>query len=345
MSIAARARAFSLPTVYGPPTALFLDLPLLRGDGAPHVGYVAATADPWPGAIAFYRSPSTTGYRLNTLATARATLGLTETDFYSGPLHRFDLSNELWVKLDYGALESLTEAALLNGGNFAAVENEDGEWEVLQFQDAELVGASEYKLSTFSRGQFGTEGAMRGFYDADGDLISPPVAAGARFLLLDSAVFAIDMTPDEIGLELNWKYGPSGVDIADQAYVTTSYAFQGLGLRPLAPVHLQGKRDPSTGDWTLLWVRRTRVAGDNWSGLEVPLAEEAERYQLDILDAIGGDVLRSVEVTEPSFSYTAPMQVADFGGTVFNVPIRVAQISPSYGAGQPAEFLTYDYQH
>jgi hypothetical protein len=342
MSVALHERSFRLPTVYGPPDFVFLDLPLLRGDGAPHVGYVAATADPWPGAIAFWRSPAATGFRLNTLVSARATMGVTATEFFSGPLHRFDRSNELWVELSYGELASVTEAALLNGANYAAVQNADGEWEVLQFQTAELVGPSEYKLSIFLRGQFGSEGAMRGFTSPE---VIPPVAAGARFVLLDSAVVPVDMTPDEIGLELNWKVGPRPVDIADEAYVTTSFAFQGLGLRPLAPVHLQGKRDPTTEDWTLLWVRRTRVAGDNWFGIDVPLAEEAELYKLEILDEIGGEVLRTVEVSQPSFLYTAAMQTADFGDTVFNVPMRVAQISPSYGPGATASFLTYDYEH
>ena len=54
---------------------------------------------------------------------------------------------------------------------------------------------------------------------------------------------------------------------------------------------------------------------------------------------------RSVEVTEPSFVYTAAMQTADFGAPQWNVSIRVAQISPVYGPGVAAEQLTYDYQH
>ncbi len=163
--------------------------------------------------------------------------------------------------------------------------------------------------------------------------------------MLDSAVTAVDMTPDEIGLLLNWKYGPAVADLSDSAYVTTAHAFQGLGLRPLSPVHLQGKRNPSNGDWTFVWTRRTRVGGDSWEGLEVPLGEDSERYRLEILDAPAGDPLRTVEVTSPSFLYTAAMQTADFGSTQWNVPIRVAQISPSYGPGIPAEQLTYDYQH
>ncbi|HUU24387.1 MAG TPA: hypothetical protein VMW68_02305 [Methyloceanibacter sp.] len=153
------------------------------------------------------------------------------------------------------------------------------------------------------------------------------------------------MRPDEVGLALSYKYGPTTESLDASSYGTTVHAFQGLGLRPMRPVHLQGKRDPATGDWTFLWARRTRAGGDSWQGLEVPLGEDAEAYQLDILDGPGGTVLRSVETSVPTFHYPAATQTDDFGAPQWNVSIRVAQISPVYGPGPAAEQLTYDYQH
>ncbi len=50
----------------------FLDLPLLRGDEPPAAGYAAATQTPWPGGVAVYGSPETTGYTLKALASAPA---------------------------------------------------------------------------------------------------------------------------------------------------------------------------------------------------------------------------------------------------------------------------------
>jgi len=172
-----------------------------------------------------------------------------------------------------------------------------------------------------------------------------PVSPGARFILVNSAVTMLNLRPDEIGLALNYKYGPTSEGLDADSYGNGAHAFQGLGLRPLRPVQLQGKRDPATGDWTFLWVRRTRAGGDSWQGLEVPLGEDEERYQLDILSAPDGAALRSTEVTAPAFLYTAAMQAADFGSTQWNVSIRVAQVSPIYGPGPAAEQLTYDYQH
>ena len=210
-------------SVYGPTSAMFLDLPLLRGDEAPQTGYVAANANPWPGTVAFYRSPSTSGYELNTLAGAEAVSGLSLFDFYSGPLYRFDRSNDLYVKLAFGELASVTEEALLNGANYAALQNADGTWELLQFQTAELIDTSTYKLSDLLRGQGGTESAMRN-----------PVAAGARFVLINSAVTAVNLRPDEVGLALNYKFGPVSETLDDLSYGSASHAFQGLGLRPLS---------------------------------------------------------------------------------------------------------------
>jgi hypothetical protein len=329
-----RQRPFDVVTVYGPTSAFFLDLPLLRGDEAPQSGYVTANADPWPGAVAFYRSPSLSGYELNAIVGARPTLGKTEFGFYSGPLYRYDMSNVLRVTLDFGELVSVTEEALLNGANYAGVENEDDEWELIQFQTATLVAPATYDLSILLRGQGGTEGAMR-----------DPVAGGARFVLINSAVTPVNLRPDEVGLALNYKYGPASEGLDEPSYGAEAHAFQGLGLRPLAPVHLQGKRNPANGDWTFVWTRRARIGGDSWQGIEVPLAEESELYQLDILATPSGAVLRSIEVTSPTYLYTAAMQTADFGATQWNVSIRVAQISPSYGPGVASEQLTWDYQH
>jgi hypothetical protein len=260
---------------------------------------------------------------------------MTVFDFYSGPLDRYDRSNTLRVALTQGELASITEEALLAGGNLAAIENGDGEWELLQFQSAELVAPGTYDLSALLRGAFGSEAAMR-----------DPVTAGACFLLLDEAVTAVDMTSDDIGLMLNWRYGPLGEAIDDLSYATQVHAYAGLGLLPYSPVHLQGKRDPVTGDWTFIWTRRTRINGDSWELEDVPLAEASELYTLEILDGPGGNVLRTVTgLGAETYLYSAADQTADFGSPQWNVAIRVAQISAAYGAGAAAEALTYDYQH
>lgn len=53
-------------------------------------------------------------------------------------------------------------------------------------------------------------------------------------------------------------------------------------------------------------------------------------------------VLRTVEVNSPDYLYTAAQQTADFGAVQWNVLVRVAQVSATFGAGIAAQTLTYD---
>jgi hypothetical protein len=327
-----RATEPSLPAVFGPASAFFLELPLFRAGEDEAAGYVAANADPWPGSIAFFRSPSDSGFLLNVVTELQPGFGETVFDFYSGPIWRYDRSNRLRVVLARGELASVTEEALFAGANLAAVKNEDGEWELLQFQTATLVDASTYDLSGLLRGQFGTEGAMRN-----------PVAAGATFLLLDSAVAAASMTLDDVGLPYNWRYGPSSEAIDDLSYRTEMHGFTGRGLRPYSPCQIRGVRDAASGDWLFTWIRRTRIGGDSWEAEEVPVAETSELYDLEILDGPDGDVLRTVPaLTSPSYAYSAAEQITDFGSAQVNVNLRVYQRSAAYGRGASAEALVWN---
>ena len=312
----------STPAVFGQALAAFMDLPLLRGDEVTHAGYVAAYQSPWPGAVAFYRSPESTGFVVKALATAPATLGVSEQDFFFGPTSRFDRANICRVRLDNGELQSVTELALLGGANTVAIENTAGDWEVFQFQEATLVAPSTYELSVLLRGQAGTEKAM-----------GSPVPAGARFVFLDSAVAQVDMTVDEIALDFNWKYGPISRDIGHASFQDQLRSFSGLGLRPFSPVHVQAA--PAGNDVVISWIRRTRLGGDSWDTSEVPLAEDSERYEVDILD--GALVKRTLASGAPSVTYSESDQIADWGSSQSTYNINVYQLSAAYGRGQRRE--------
>ena len=162
-----------------------------------------------------------------------------------------------------------------------------------------------------------------------------PVAGGARFVLLDSALRQVDMTQADVGLAFNWKYGPAPYDIGDPSYRDATPAFNGIGLRPLSPVHVTGEQ--TTGGLLIAWIRRTRLGGDSWEQPEVPLGEDAELYEVDILD--GGDVVRTLAATTPSVTYTTAQQTADFGSPQTSYAVRIYQLSASYGRGQAREAL------
>jgi hypothetical protein len=312
------------PVAYGAQLGVFLDLPLITGNESPHAGAVAAFGDPWPGGVAFYRSPASTGYMLKALAAKRAILGTTLTDFHSGPVSRWDNGNVLRVRLSAGELASADPLIVLGGANYCALRNADGEWEVLQFRNAGLTALLTYELSGLLRGQFGTEAAMR-----------DPVASGARFVLLDNAITQVDMTQDEIGLAFNWKYGPQVYDIGDSSFQTASHAFRGVGLQPLSPVHVRGSQIAE--GLQISWIRRTRIGGDGWEQTDVPLAESSEAYEIDIID--GTSVVRILSSNQQSLIYTTSQQTADFGAPLPSYTVRIYQISASYGRGQAREAI------
>ena len=88
----------------------------------------------------------------------------------------------------------------------------------------------------------------------------------------------------------------------------------GNDLKPYAPAQLE-----ATGSWgsnvTLSWQRRTRVGGALLDGSgEVPLAEDSEQYDLEIL--FGNAVVRVIGLSSLSYVYTSADQAADFPGFV-----------------------------
>ncbi|HRD77938.1 MAG TPA: hypothetical protein PK264_18700, partial [Hyphomicrobiaceae bacterium] len=219
-----------------------------------------------------------------------------------------------------GSLASITDAALLSGANAAAIETAPDRWEVVQFAAATLAAPLTYSLSRFLRAQAGSDDAM-----------PASVSAGARFVLLDAAVARVDLSAADVGLAISWRYGPATQPLSSPGYVTETHAFSGRGLRPLSPCHVRGQR--ASGDLALTWVRRTRIGGDNWEQVEVPLGEDSERYEVDILD--GTTVKRTIAAVTPSASYTAAEQTADFGAPQPSLTVRVFQLSATAGRGTP----------
>ena len=314
------------PLIYGPPTTFYMDLPMLSDSDTPYAGYVAAFADPWPGAVFIYRSADTSGYVLNTVLGTRATIGKTLYDLYPGPEGRWDYANSIIVEVSGGTLSSVTELELLSGKNACAIRNGDGDWEIIQFLNAELVSAGTYRLTTLLRGQLGTEHAMRS-----------PVPASSDWVLLNAAVRQVDMQTSDILLSYNWKDGPHNRTIDDNSYNSLSLAFEGEGLRAYSPTDVQLEMDNSD-NIVVSWKRRTRIGGDNWDVEEVPLGEEYEKYRLVVYAANQVTVLRTVDVTTPSYTYTVAQYTTDFGSAPNDLYLSVAQVTP-YGTGTPRKGL------
>src|SRR5690606_25818822 len=120
-----------------------------------------------------------------------------------------------------------TPAQLMNGANAAAVLASNGVWEILQFQKAEETEINRWTLSCLLRGQMGTNDAM-----------SAGAGVGAPFVLLNEAVVAAGLKPEEVGLELNWRVGPVGYDLSETHFASSTVAGGIRARLPLSPVHL-----------------------------------------------------------------------------------------------------------
>jgi len=297
---------------------LFLDLPLLKGTETEHAPHACVAASPWPGPIALWSSVADDAYTLNRQLERAAVLGVTETELLQAEPGRWDRGPALRVRVESGALQSANALAVLSGANLAAIGDGSPEnWEVFQFTTATLVAPKTYELSMRLRGQAGSDGLQPASW---------PV--GSLFVLLDDALQQIDLPLSARGLQRFYRFGPAdlGYDAANSVLQTA--AFDGIGLRPYAVAHLTAWQ-AAGGDIALQWVRRTRIDGDNWQSIEVPLGEDREAYLVRVLQ--GTTLKHEVTVTTASWSYTAAQQAAD--GIAGPVSISVAQISQRFGAG------------
>ncbi|WP_085308691.1 baseplate multidomain protein megatron [Planktotalea arctica] len=295
----------------------FLDLPLMSENEVPHAPHIAVTATPWPGAVAVYDAPTDADYGFNTYVQGRATVGVTETPLFKGAVGVIDRGAPLRVRLASDQLESIARETLLAGGNLAAIGDGSGSnWEVFQFQRAELVAPDTYELSTRLRGQFGTDGLMPDAW---------PI--GSIFVLLNGVPNQIGLRASDRGVQRHYRIGPAARGYDDPSYEMRVEQFDGAGLRPYPPAHLRAIEDAT--DVKVTWLRRTRIDGDDWGWGDVPLAEEREQYVLRVL--IGGIVVREEVLDAPAFTYRLADRIADGASGIYE--LRVAQVSERFGPG------------
>lgn len=181
---------------------------------------------------------------------------------------------------------------------------------MLQFDVAELIAPGRYRLSRLLRGQRGTEGAM-----------GAPTPAGAQVVVLDDALAPLPVGEAAPGLEANWRIGPASKPASDRSYRALTFTPEGVGLRPFSVVHVEQpwRTARVPGDLVIRWTRRSRaLVADSWTAAEVPLAEEAEAYEVETIEGV--TVKRTLSTTTTSVTYTAAQQTADWGGLLGGSP-------------------------
>jgi hypothetical protein len=314
----------NIPVIAGKPLALFLDLPMTPGSSAPEGQLrVAAWAKPWrPQAL--FVSPEETGFSPRGTVVQATTTGELAAALPAGAVRegRIDEATVLLVRLFGSALSSVSRLQMLNGANAAAIRSAGGQWEIVQFQNAEEIEPDLWRVTGLLRGQLGT-----------GDAAAAGAPEGAAFVLLDQAVAPAGLLASEIGIELNWQIGPSGHDLSSEHFETQSVIGGVRALTPLAPAHLRARRMDG-GDLAVTWIRRGRINADSWLGPDIPLGEESERYRIEVRST-AGTVVRATEVAAPGWTYlAADMAIDSAAGSEADLVVR--QIGAAIGPGLPA---------
>lgn len=309
--IAEIPRPWAAPIADVPVAVRFLDLPLLTGDEVAHAPYVCAIAKPWPGQIAVWSAVTQDNYALNTVLNASATFGITQTNLAAAQSGLWDRGAALRVKLATGSLSSASQTEVLAGANLAAI-GSGSDWEVIQFTDATLIAPDTYEIRGRLRAQAGS-------------LMPNLWPVGSEFVLIDAALQQINLPLSARGLTRNYRIGRATAGYQGASVVQETRSDLGLGLRPYSVAHLRAQ--PLGNDTALRWIRRTRIDGDTWDGVEVPLSETTEAYTVRV--TLGANTLREVVTNSPSFTYTAAMRATDGAG----VSIAVAQRSDGFGNG------------
>ena len=311
-------------TLAGPSAYQLLDIPMLRdvdnvsGFPVAMTGYLAG----WPGGVLFrsedagetwldlagFVSPGTVmGYATNTLAAHGGTV--------------YDFASTLTVRLYQGTLSSVTEAQLFAAQNWFAY-GKDGRWEIIAARTATLQGDGSYILRDFLRGQLGTEWAT-GLH-----------AANDSFVRLNAADLEfVNVNASTIGSERHYRGITAGKSLDSDG--NRAFTYRGVNLECLSPVHATGSRHPTTNDWTLTWVRRSRFSG--WRDLvDASLGETTESYEVDIFSSATYTTLkRTLTSATPTVTYTSANQVTDFGSNQATLYLKIYQLSSVVGRGYP----------
>ncbi len=309
------------PVTFGAPYALVLDLPVTAGTPVA-LQYLAASAQPWPGQLTVWRSADGQSFDPVASVALPAVLGVTTTVLPAGPLWRWDRANSLTIRLAAGKLSSRDPASVLAGRNLMAIRRPDGSIEIIAFATATLVADRTWRLSNLLRGLAASEVAA-----------STASPAGSTIVLLDDAVIPLASGNEALGRPWRYRLTPAGQDVGAISATSFDAKASAIALLPLAPTRPGARR--TSGGVQFTWIRRTRTQGDAWEPAEVPLGEDTEAYELDIM--AGATRKRTLSSATPGAIYGLGDELADFGTAQTTLTIRLFQMSTAVGRGRALE--------
>lgn len=315
-----------------PTLAVFLNIPSLM-DADNNAGfYVVAYPDPdagntWNGAT-FYQSVDGTNFTNAATALQAGTVGTLDSSVPESEPFTWDITTVITVNLpESESFESRTDDAVLAGANAAAM-GADGRWEIIQFATATQVSPTQWQLSRLLRGRRGTEYVMGSSETGD------------QFVLISTGdLVRIPLSVSQIGAEYVYKVVSIGAPFSTGH--TYEFTSRGTALVPFSPVDASAIY-VSGGDIEISWTRRDRLGETLMSGMDVPLSDFPESFQVDIVEGPHSPsspevVFRTLATGTTSVIYSAADFAADYpadspGGPIY---VHIYQMSLTMGRGVP----------
>lgn len=346
VSIASSATGqWNAPPAYlsAPSEPFLLDIPYLTDDdvtttGNLSQGYWAGSdygleSNTWPGAF-LYRSYDNNVYDQIDTRINRADWGIlieALPEPIGGP-GATDYVSVVKVFMNSGYLaaseKTISHDDMLTGlYNRAVVCHADGTFELLYFAEIVEISDRELELHTLLRGRRGTDTAMTG-------------VAGDRIVFLSDGEYDDDLSnystfaqPIDTTLDSDQFYKVVTRGLLPNETEAEPFNYTCADLKPYAPAHVEGWQD-TTDDIQIVWVRRTRLGGEMEDLVDVPLSEESEEYEIDIYNAAGTTVVRTLTSVSEMVTYAAADVLTDQGtANPATIKVGVYQMSAAVGRG------------
>ena len=233
----------------------------------------------------------------------------------------FDKDHSIDVRMFTGTPPSsaANDLAVLNGANVGLLGKE-----IFQWVNSTDLGNNVFRLSRLLRGRLGTELFMNSH------------VVGETFVILDTdSIRRVIQNSNDTNVQRFFKI--VGAGLPAHSATVTPFVNTGFSQKPWKVAIIRSSRD-GPGEITIDFHRRTRISIEWQDFVDVPLGEETERYEMDILNN-AGTVIRTLESSTEEFIYTVADQTTDFGSAQANVAIRIYQLSNLVGRGQAASAI------
>ncbi len=231
----------------------------------------------------------------------------------------FDKDHTIDIRMFTGTPpgSAANDLAVLNGANVALLGTE-----IIQWVTSTDLGDNIFRLSRLLRGRLGTELEMDNH-----SLLE-------NFVILDPAsVRRVVQATNDTGAERFFKIIGSGSPV--YSAVVTPFVNTGNSQKPWKPAIIRSARD-GPGEVTVTFHRRSRLNIEWRDFVDVPLGQEQESYEMDILDAPGGTVLDTLQSTTEQFIITVVLQESLFVTVQAEIDVIIYQMSNLVGRGFPA---------